>query len=1092
MQLSAPMMALSLLGGILAGVFSVTHAAAADMLPPNSVVAAVRPGETLHLVSALEAGARVTPGGWSLHDTAWTVAPRSMGAKVGRDALAFRGTARQTGKGDFIVGGPVPGETLALGGWFYLAENANVREVGFQVYDHEGEALLYLAPVEGTGWRWIEAPLTGWKQAYPQADKNQTPDMPLKSVNIIWWSQESGPSEVIVDGVIARVRLPEEARPAAPTVELTSATDAPLGEAYGGSLLVANPSDQPQTAHIELSLQRDGSLYDAPLPDPLHGDDLAYGARSWTVADGKTIAENTLTDGLDYTAAETAYRSGYWKSAEQVVELDRPRRVTALGWLAGDANWVWKVDVLASVDGETFTEVPELQGVELHGRWGEQRFPAFAPFRARWIKLRYHRDGAKMDVVRMPAALRVWDGINDESFALPQAGDELDRRVLVQEIPARGFAVVAFEFKPKLTPGQYLLAGKVRLGETTRLLAQPVFVEPPLLEGVDAESRFGVNGSRVELAPELRKLGVGWVRFENFKWPFVSPAAHQYAFDGSVQPWVVNVDQITHDYRQAGLYILPMMFLTPQWASGADKATAGSMLLSQPPQNNADFGEFVFQSVARYGARRVDPALLKTKDRLSGLGRIRYFELGNEPNLNPLRDPERPPTWGPWAGTMEQWWTMWRYGAEAVKKADPHAVVVSPGFAGATAEIVDQLRLHTYADGVRPLDLVDVLSVHFYSGRTPPEIATADVNNAQGYEVSFVEHLKRLVEWRDRHKPGAPIWMTETGYDTGGPIGTNERLQAARLPRVVALCLANGVDKVMVYRESGATPSQHAASGLLRNDLSRRPSWYTYATLIRQLHGARPGRRLPHPDPNVWLQTWRRDGKTMLMAYTVTGQGKLDLDLGAARVTDAFGGVREVDSTHDLPLSEFPCYLSDLTNESAVAPLEEQAAKLDRQRARQRQADAQRRVYLFNFGEPHEPAALDMGRLRYYQPVPANTLYRQETGFGFVNSPAARNDYRHWMAAPVERYAVQVDQSHVFQFDVAPGRYELRMNAAPTHGPSKITLEGADEGPVTLHFIPDKSETLSRAITVSGDALRLRFAGRHLLRWLVLEEKPAK
>src|SRR5690606_1513331 len=109
-------------------------------------------------------------------------------------------------------------------------------------------------------------------------------------------------------------------------------------------------------------------------------------------------------------------------------------------------------------------------------------------------------------------------------------------------------------------------------------------------------------------------------------------------------------------------------------------------------------------------------------------------------------------------------------GAEAVKKADPHAVVVSPGFAGATAEIVDQLRLHTYADGVRPLDLVDVLSVHFYSGRTPPEIATADVNNAQGYEVSFVEHLKRLVEWRDRHKPGAPIWMTETGYDTGGPI----------------------------------------------------------------------------------------------------------------------------------------------------------------------------------------------------------------------------------------------------------------------------------------------------------------------------------
>ena len=59
--------------------------------------------------------------------------------------------------------------------------------------------------------------------------------------------------------------------------------------------------------------------------------------------------------------------------------------------------------------------------------------------------------------------------------------------------------------------------------------------------------------------------------------------------------------------------------------------------------------------------------------------------------------------------------------------------------------------------------------------------------------------------------PAMPIWMTETGYDSAGPFGTTEAIQAARLPRVVMLCLANGVEKVFVYREIG----QHTVTACL-------------------------------------------------------------------------------------------------------------------------------------------------------------------------------------------------------------------------------------------------------------------------------------
>ncbi len=956
---------------------------AGEFVPAGSEVGALRPGQSLHLLSALELGSFVKPGGW--HMEQFAVEKAAVPAKLGRDALTFRGAAAGAAKGDFDIGGPLPGETLAVGCWFHLSEGANVREVGLQFYDNEGEALVYLVPADWTGWKWVETPLTAaaLKQAYPQRDKNGAPDMPIKGVHIVWWSKGPGASAVTVDGAVARVRLPEADRAAGVAVSLLGSTDVARGQQVGGSLLLTNPGDKPAKVKIELSLQRDGALYDRPLPDPVRGFDLARGAHSWAIAGGEKIAENTLTDGLDYTAAETSYRTNYWESADEFVELKEPTEITSMGWLAGDANWVWKVDVSSSTDGKTFVPVPELQGVDLHGKWGEQLFPPFKPVRAKVIRLHYHHDGKKTEVVRMPAALHLWHGVAEASVTLvaPRFGQaQLDAVERKSDVPAGSFDVIPFDFKPKLAAGQYLLAGKVEADKTTILLARHLFVEPPPLENVGVDSRFGLNAAQPSLAKEHRQLGIGWVRFENFKWPMVSPAPHQYAFDGTAEPWDVNLDAITRDYRDAGLNILPMMFLTPQWASGAGRFRAGGPASRSRRRSRPTSARLCFPvGRAVHGSRKIDADRLKTKDKVSGLNRIRYFELGNEPDLNPLRDKQRPPTWGAWAGTMAQWWEMWRFGAEAVGQADPNAVLVSPGFAGATAETVDQMRVHKYADGKSPLDYVGVLSVHFYSGRTPPEVARGDVNAAQGYDVTFIEQLKRLAEWRDRYKSAAPIWMTETGYDTGGPIGTNERTQAARLPRVVALCLANGVDKVLVYRESGSTPSQHAASGVLRDDLSRRPSWYTYATLIRELQGAKPEYHLPQKDDNLWLQTWRRDGKTMLMAYCVRGDAKLGVELGKATVTDAFGGVTQVASTRDLALSEFPLYISDMVNDSALEPLARKAKQRDQERKRQRDADAQRTAYLYCFGEPTEPLAVDIGKLAaYYTPVPASTPIRRK------------------------------------------------------------------------------------------------------------------
>ena len=104
-----------------------------------------------------------------------------------------------------------------------------------------------------------------------------------------------------------------------------------------------------------------------------------------------------------------------------------------------------------------------------------------------------------------------------------------------------------------------------------------------------------------------------------------------------------------------------------------------------------------------------------------------------------------------------------------------------------------------------------------------------------------------------------------------------------------------------------------------------KPAWFTYATLIRALAGATEGRRLAHADPNVRLYAWRRGDEVVLSAWAVEGEAALSLDLGPSTLTDAFGGRREVDVAKDkpVPLSDFPVYLTGVSDSAAVQRLPE-------------------------------------------------------------------------------------------------------------------------------------------------------------------------
>ncbi len=147
-----------------------------------------------------------------------------------------------------------------------------------------------------------------------------------------------------------------------------------------------------------------------------------------------------------------------------------------LAYDPSDANWAWKIDVSASADGQTFSPVPGLQGVDTHGKWGHQDIAVAQPFQARFLRLRHHNDGQDMNQIEMPATFSVYSGLGDEKWAFPSVGEVLSQGTLSTTVPARSFSSATVAGDQPLSPGAYLLSMRVKDGAQTQMMTRHFFV----------------------------------------------------------------------------------------------------------------------------------------------------------------------------------------------------------------------------------------------------------------------------------------------------------------------------------------------------------------------------------------------------------------------------------------------------------------------------------------------------------------------------------------------------------------------------------------------------------------------------------------
>lgn len=268
-------------------------------------------------------------------------------------------------------------------------------------------------------------------------------------------------------------------------------------------------------------------------------------------------------------------------------------------------------------------------------------------------------------------------------------------------------------------------------------------------------------------------LGARWVRAHSANWPHLNQLETQ-------ERGLVWMDLWVRLVQEADLQGLVM--LSP-WPGDH----TGDYTDRYPPPDEAAYAAWVRQVVERYDGDGVDD--------MPGLERpIRHWEVDNEPDVkNTVRPRNSQKTYDPTTFcTPAEYARVLRVTAEAIRAADPEAVVLNGGF----------YRPHT-PHGLRYMqqvfaepgaaEAIDVLNLHVYSNDPSLEPLRRAVANARSLGLE------------------RPIWMSELSVPSDGKDAwLSEDWQAEMVPRLVAEVLRLGVERL--FWHSLADPPREVTS----------------------------------------------------------------------------------------------------------------------------------------------------------------------------------------------------------------------------------------------------------------------------------------
>lgn len=284
-------------------------------------------------------------------------------------------------------------------------------------------------------------------------------------------------------------------------------------------------------------------------------------------------------------------------------------------------------------------------------------------------------------------------------------------------------------------------------------------LRPSLTLAPDAEIQhadvnpFGVNTFlEQEAEPAKRELairmaaeaGFHWLRQE-FPWEDIEIHGKGDFEDRRHEPhrsaWE-KYDHIVETAEAYGMELIVRLSNPPEWTRSQGEGE-NNVDTFAPPDNVQDFADFVHAVVSRYK------------------GRIRYYQLWNEPNIYP--------EWGSYPISPEAYVELLKAGAEAARAADPNVVIIAGALAATINLQPDDLPpgnslndllflQRMYDAGAAPyFDIMAMQGYGLYSGPTDDRMHPRVINISRH---KFIRDL--MVKNGDAHKP---IWIAEMNWN---------------------------------------------------------------------------------------------------------------------------------------------------------------------------------------------------------------------------------------------------------------------------------------------------------------------------------------
>lgn len=237
-----------------------------------------------------------------------------------------------------------------------------------------------------------------------------------------------------------------------------------------------------------------------------------------------------------------------------------------------------------------------------------------------------------------------------------------------------------------------------------------------------------------------REAGLRWIK-QSIEWRYVEPHAKgSFEFN--------EPDRLLGLIEAANLKLVARIDNQPVWAR-SDKIFP----VDGPPDNLQDFADFVHALAARYK------------------GRIQAYEIWNEPNL--ARE------WGNQPPDPKHYVELLKGAYEAIKAADPKALVISAGLAPTTessAQAMPDVKFIQEMYQAGGSKYFDLLGAHGAGYKAPPDMSPDDVakdptyNHGEGaagriYCFRHIEDVRKVMEQNGDTKKQLAImefgWTTD-------------------------------------------------------------------------------------------------------------------------------------------------------------------------------------------------------------------------------------------------------------------------------------------------------------------------------------------